>query len=46
MHLDCSVGNVNDRHKFQEERPPKDIVVPNVEADHLKYQHLPALVSP
>jgi hypothetical protein len=29
-HLHSSIGSVDDRHKLQEERPPKDAVVANV----------------
>jgi hypothetical protein len=45
-HLQCAIGSVDDRHKLLEERPPKDVVVPDVEADHLKHRYLLALVVP
>jgi hypothetical protein len=37
---------VDECHKLQEERPPEDAVVPDVEALHLERQHLLALVVP
>jgi hypothetical protein len=45
-HLDSYIGSVDDRHKLQEERPPKDTVIPDVETGHFECQHLPALVLP
>jgi hypothetical protein len=45
-HLDHGIGSVDDCHKFQEERSPKDTVVLDVEAAHLKCQYLPRLVFP
>jgi hypothetical protein len=30
-HLQCGIDSVDDHHKLQEERPPEDAVVPNVE---------------
>jgi hypothetical protein len=35
-HLDSYIGSVDDRYKLQEERPPKDTVVPDVEASHFE----------
>jgi hypothetical protein len=32
---------MDDCHKLQEERSPKDTVVPDVKTGHLKCQHLP-----
>jgi hypothetical protein len=43
-HLHCGIDNMDDRHKFQDERPPEDVVVPDIEASHLKHQHLLALI--
>jgi hypothetical protein len=31
MHLYGTIGGMDDRHKLQEERPPKNTVVPDVE---------------
>jgi hypothetical protein len=44
QHLDGGVGSVDDRHKLQEEMPPQDTVVSDVEAGHFECQHLPALI--
>jgi hypothetical protein len=35
---------MDDYHEFQEEMPPKDAVIPNVEACDFKHQHLLALI--
>jgi hypothetical protein len=35
---------MDDCHKFQEEIPPKDTVVPDVKIGHLEREHLSALV--
>jgi hypothetical protein len=45
-HLQCGVASVDDRHKLQEERPPDDVVLPDVEASHIECQHLLTLVVP
>jgi hypothetical protein len=45
-HLQRSMVSVDDCHKLQEERPPKDTVVSNVKAGHLERQHLLALIVP
>jgi hypothetical protein len=45
-HLDCYVGSMDDRHELQEERPPKDTIVPDVKTSNLERQHLPTLVLP
>jgi hypothetical protein len=45
-HLQCGIGSVDDHHELQEERPPKNAVVPDVETGYLKHQHLLALVAP
>jgi hypothetical protein len=45
-YLQCGIGSVDDLHILQEERHLRDAVVPDVEASHLKYQHLLALVVP
>jgi hypothetical protein len=37
---------MHDRHELQEERPPNDTVVPDVETGNLECQYLPALVLP
>jgi hypothetical protein len=37
---------VDDHHKFSEERPPEDVVAPNIEAGYLKRQFLLALIVP
>jgi hypothetical protein len=44
--LDGGIGSVDDHHELKEERPPQDIVVPDIETSHLKCQHLSALVFP
>jgi hypothetical protein len=43
-HLHCGIGSVDDCHEIQEERPPQDAIVSDVEAGHLKRQHLSAFV--
>jgi hypothetical protein len=45
-HLQCGIGNVDDRYKLQEERSSEDAVIPDVEAGHLERQYLLALVVP
>jgi hypothetical protein len=45
-HLQCGIGSVDEHHELQEERPPKNAVVPDVETGYLKHQHLLALVAP
>jgi hypothetical protein len=43
-HLHRGIACVDDRHEFQDERPPDDVVVPDVEAGYLKRKHLLMLV--
>jgi hypothetical protein len=43
-HLYGGIGSMDDRHKFQEEMPLEDIVIPDVKDGHLKCEHLPTLV--
>jgi hypothetical protein len=39
-HLYSGIDSVDDCHKLQEEMPPKDAVITNVEVDHFECQHL------
>jgi hypothetical protein len=43
-HLHCSIDNMDVWHEFQEERPPEDAVVFDVESCDFKRQHLLVLV--
>jgi hypothetical protein len=45
-HLQRGVGSVDDRPELQEEKPPEDPVIPDVEADDLECQHFLTLVVP
>jgi hypothetical protein len=41
-HHDGSIHSLDDCHEFQEEMPPSDAVVPDVEAYNFKHQYLHA----
>jgi hypothetical protein len=43
-HLHCGIDSVDDSHEFQEERPPQDAVVTDVDVGRLKCQHLSTFV--
>jgi hypothetical protein len=45
-HLDGGIGSVDGHHELEDERPPQDTIVPDIETGHLKCQHLPTLVFP
>jgi hypothetical protein len=43
-HPNRGIGSVDDHHELQEEQPPEDAVVPDVEAGHLKRNQLLTLI--
>jgi hypothetical protein len=43
-HHHRGIGTVDNRPKFQEERPSEDAIVHDFKAGHLKYKHLLTLV--
>jgi hypothetical protein len=45
-HFQCGVDSVDNRHKLQEERPPDDVVLPDVKTGYLECQHFLALIVP